>query len=104
VNGWRFLGAREVHRGERIPARYGVAFFDVARHAGVAFPVPLNLIIRSAYLTWLWVSTARPTTQEELWFAREDARLYRAKVAVLEARVKELENELEKAHNERGGP
>lgn len=48
---------RYVREGERIPPGYGLAW--VAHERGprgeaAVYPIPLNILMRAAYLAWVW--------------------------------------------------
>jgi hypothetical protein len=42
-----------IWRGERYPKGYGVAWLDYQRNAAVCYPIPLNVVMRAAYLAWV---------------------------------------------------
>jgi len=44
--------------GMRIPAGYGIAYFDYPRRCLVCYPIPLNLIVRFFKLFYYWVVAA----------------------------------------------
>lgn len=48
---------RYVREGERIPRGYGVAWLEFERGIKgepAVYPIPLNIIMRAAYLAWVW--------------------------------------------------
>jgi hypothetical protein len=49
--------SKRVQPGEEIPSGYGIAYHDYYFPYAIAYPIPLNLIVR--FLRWLWHETIR---------------------------------------------
>ena len=58
--------AQKVNPGEVLPRFYGVAYWEYHRAYLIAYPVPINLIVR--FGRWLWHELVRhrPTKFDEL--------------------------------------
>jgi hypothetical protein len=53
-----------VKEGEELPRFYGIAYFDYMRRQGVAYPVPLNLVVNTARNWWFALTKWRPSRFE----------------------------------------
>jgi hypothetical protein len=50
---------------ELIPRGYGVAYYDYTRAQGVAYPIPLNLLIRGYRKLEQWVKVYTPSQRDK---------------------------------------
>ena len=60
----RILLKKEVVEGASMPPGYGVAYYDWTMYRGVAYPVPLNLVVGAWVRFWHWVRMWHPTSVE----------------------------------------
>lgn len=60
------LLSKKVKQWEVLPRYYGIAYWDYHSISAVAYPVPLNLIVR--FFRWLWHESVklRPTELDKL--------------------------------------
>ncbi len=56
---------RLVYQGERYPKGYGMARLDYPRNAAVCYPIPLNVVMRLAYVLWVWCLMPFKVTEYE---------------------------------------
>ena len=74
-----------IWQGERYPRGYGMAWLDFQRNAAVCYPIPLNVIVRAAYLVWVWCLCPFGVTEREL---------AKSRIAFLEAEKQRLEGDV----------
>ena len=55
-----------IWQGERYPRGYGMAWLDFERNAAVCYPIPLNVVMRAAYLAWVWCLCPFGVTEREV--------------------------------------
>ena len=71
---------KDIWQGERYPRGYGMAWLDFVRNSAVCYPIPLNVVMRAAYLAWVWCLCPWGVTEREV---------SRATIAELRARLEE---------------
>ncbi len=62
----KIFAAKKVFEGEMYPPFYGIAYVEYYANYAVAYPVPINLIVR--FGRWLWHESIRwrPTKLDEM--------------------------------------
>jgi hypothetical protein len=55
---------RELYPFQYIPKGYGIAYTDYARAKNIAYPIPLNLLIRAARKLYFWIKIYTPSQRD----------------------------------------
>lgn|GEM_PF-5143457 len=60
----RVFSKRRLSEGEHIPRFYGITYHDHTHTQAIAYPIPLNLLVRGYRKLLQWVKIYTPTQRE----------------------------------------
>lgn len=88
---------RYVGRGEMFPRGYGFAYCDYQSAQYVAYPFPINWIVRYARLMWAWIRHPKlhDFEREYLSYSAQMTELKDKRQKVLEDRITEINRLME---------